>query len=223
MSSPDVSEAGWLRATTIWSLLGILDEWAWGRTPECERKLRLFACAACWLVWDQIAPHAEPRTCVEFAERFAGGDGSKARLRRLQEANESWLDRHRKRFGFDLNLIEVVRAAGVTCEPDLRAWRLLGYHPEGAFTAHSSALYRLLRCIFGNPFRPVGFTPKWRSETAVALAAGIYAERAFDRLPILADALEEAGCDHPDVLTHCRDPKAVHARGCWVADGVLGK
>lgn len=76
--------------------------------------------------------------------------------------------------------------------------------------------------IFGNPFRPVTFDPLWRSETATALAAGIYEERAFDRLPILADALEEAGCDHPDVLNHLRG-SGPHARGCWVVDGVLGK
>jgi hypothetical protein len=80
----------------------------------------------------------------------------------------------------------------------------------------------LLRCIFGNPFRPVSFDPAWITETAVALAAGIYADRALDRLPILADALEDAGCDHPDVLSHCRGPGA-HARGCWVVDGVLGR
>jgi hypothetical protein len=78
----------------------------------------------------------------------------------------------------------------------------------------------LLRDIVGNPFRPVAFDPDWRSETAITLATGIYAERAFDRLPILADALEESGCDHPDVLAHCRDP-GPHARGCWVVDLVL--
>ncbi len=80
----------------------------------------------------------------------------------------------------------------------------------------------LARDIFGNPFRPVAFDPSWRTETVVALASAIYAERAFDRLPILADALEEAGCDHPDVLSHCRG-LGPHARGCWVVDGVLGK
>ncbi len=66
----------------------------------------------------------------------------------------------------------------------------------------------------------------WRSEQeqSEALQAWLVeeAERAFDRLPILADALEEAGCDHPDVLAHCRGP-GPHARGCWVVDLVLGK
>ena len=80
----------------------------------------------------------------------------------------------------------------------------------------------LIRDIFGNPFRPVVFADSWRSETAVALASAIYADRAFDRLPILADALEEAGCDVPEVLTHCRGP-GPHVRGCWVVDLVLGK
>ncbi len=91
-------------------------------------------------------------------------------------------------------------------------------YPEREYKAQSA----LLRCIFGNPFRPVAFADSWRSETAVALATGIYEERAFDRLPILADALEEAGCDHADVLNHLRGP-GPHARGCWVVDGVLGK
>ncbi len=79
-----------------------------------------------------------------------------------------------------------------------------------------------LRCIFGNPFRPITLDPRWQTETVVALATGIYAERAFDRMPILADALEEAGCDHADILSHCRGD-GPHVRGCWVVDLVLGK
>jgi hypothetical protein len=54
------------------------------------------------------------------------------------------------------------------------------------------------------------------------LAEGIYQERAFDRMPILADALQDAGCDNEDVLTHCRQP-GEHVRGCWVVDLVLNK
>jgi hypothetical protein len=78
------------------------------------------------------------------------------------------------------------------------------------------------RDIVGSPFHSVVVNPRWRTETAVALAIGIYADRAFDRLPILADALEEAGCDQQDVLAHCRDA-GEHVRGCWVVDLVLGK
>jgi hypothetical protein len=80
----------------------------------------------------------------------------------------------------------------------------------------------LIRDIFGNPFRAVALEPSWLTSTVVALADGIYAERAFDRLPILADALQDAGCDTGDVLDHCRGP-GPHARGCWVVDLLLGK
>jgi hypothetical protein len=79
-----------------------------------------------------------------------------------------------------------------------------------------------LRDIFGNPFRPVAFNPAWLTSTVLALARGIYDERAFDRMPILADALQDAGCDNDDILTHCRGP-GPHVRGCWVVDLVLGK
>ena len=73
-----------------------------------------------------------------------------------------------------------------------------------------------------NPFRPVTADPRWLTATAVALAQAIYEDRAFDRMPILADALEEAGCDDADVLTHLRGD-GPHARGCWAVDLVLGK
>jgi hypothetical protein len=65
--------------------------------------------------------------------------------------------------------------------------------------------------------------PAWRTTDVVALARGIYEERAFDRMPIMADALQEAGCDNEDILAHCRDTNAPHARGCWVVDLVLEK
>jgi hypothetical protein len=56
----------------------------------------------------------------------------------------------------------------------------------------------------------------------VRLAQGIYEDRAFDRLPVLADALEEAGCDNAEILSHCRGP-GPHVRGCWAVDLSLGK
>jgi hypothetical protein len=90
---------------------------------------------------------------------------------------------------------------------------------EALPTESTAALFRELFC---NPFRPVVFDPRWQSETVLALATGIYAERAFDRMPILADALEDAGCDNAYVLTHCRGP-GPHVRGCWVVDLLLGK
>ena len=90
------------------------------------------------------------------------------------------------------------------------------------FAAERAAQTALVRCIFGNPFRPVTLDPGWITEAVVAVATGIYADRAWDRLPVLADALDDAGCDHPDIISHCRGP-GPHARGCWVVDLVLGK
>lgn len=83
---------------------------------------------------------------------------------------------------------------------------------------------QLLRDIFGNPFRSVTLNPAWRTSNVVALAQSIYDDRAFERLPILAAALEDGGCDNADILNHCRQPSPTeHCRGCWVVDLVLGK
>jgi hypothetical protein len=83
-----------------------------------------------------------------------------------------------------------------------------------------------LHDIFGNPFRPPPvIDPGWLAwnDTRVrSIAQAIYDERAFINLPILADALEDAGCDNPDILNHCRGP-GPHVRGCWVVDLLLGK
>jgi hypothetical protein len=73
---------------------------------------------------------------------------------------------------------------------------------------------RLRQVLLGDPGRPVSLDPSWLSTTVVALARGIYNEGAFDRLPILADALQDAGCDHSEILDHCRGPGS-HV-GCWV-------
>lgn len=82
----------------------------------------------------------------------------------------------------------------------------------------------LVREIFGNPFRPTGLDPRWldwRENTVGRMARVIYRKRCFRNLPILADALEEAGCGDDIILTHCRAP-VDHARGCWVVDLLLG-
>jgi len=79
---------------------------------------------------------------------------------------------------------------------------------------------------FGNEsvdlWRFVGLQPSWLTPTVTSLVTAIDAERAFDRLPILADALEEAGCDNADVLKTCRSTWA-QVYGCWVVDLLLGK
>lgn len=80
----------------------------------------------------------------------------------------------------------------------------------------------VLREVVGNPFRPVLFAPGWRTEAVVALARQVDAGGGFALLPVLADALEDAGCDAADLLAHCRDRQAAHAPGCWAVDLVLG-
>ena len=89
-------------------------------------------------------------------------------------------------------------------------------------TAARKSLCALIRDLFGSPFHPVSIDPAWLTTNVVGLAQAIYEGRAFDRLPILADALEDAGCFHPDVLSHCRGP-GPHVRGCWLVDLLLGK
>lgn len=80
----------------------------------------------------------------------------------------------------------------------------------------------VLRCIVGNPWRPTTSLPHPVSDTVVRLARTIYEERAWDRLPILADALEENGCREAALLEHLRGP-GPHCRGCFALDAVLGK
>jgi hypothetical protein len=72
------------------------------------------------------------------------------------------------------------------------------------------------------PFRSVALAPEWRTPTVVNLAQVIYDEGSFEDLPILGDALEEAGCTDADVLAHCRAP-GPHTRGCRVVDLILNK
>ena len=104
----------------------------------------------------------------------------------------------------------------VTCRPAFTDAR--GTTPEQERKVQAE----LVRCLFGNPFRPVEFRAGWRSEAAARLATAIHADRAFDRLPVLADALEEAGCDAVGLLAHCRHGQS-HARGCRTVDAALGR
>ena len=138
--------------------------------------------------------------------------------------------------------------ADVPGETTASGWRIArGWiDPDGGGDQPAAADY--LRCVIGNPFRPVhrhdggacvrvgGAPPSPYPEphactrlpsacitpTVQALADAIYAGRAFDRLPVLADALEEAGCDNPDLLAHLRGP-GPHVRGCWALDLLLGR
>ena len=110
-------------------------------------------------------------------------------------------------------------------EDERFAWGFFGYDfPGFQETANTifDPLPSLLRDVIGNPFRPLRLDPAWRTSTAVALADSMYSARNFTVAPILADALEDAGCDDPAILEHLRGEN-VHVRGCHVVDAVLGR
>jgi hypothetical protein len=183
---------------------------------QSERKLRLFA-AFCTREYIRLHPDQPGRVVVRWAEvseRYADGVASA----------EEW-DRVRRSIHGRSHAIDPILHA--YCEAEgaggIASYRRVAWERSNEDEAREyQFLARMLRDIFGNPFRPVAFDPAWRSEAVVGIASGIYEERAFERLPILADALQEAGCEHPDILSHCREP-GEHVRGCWVVDLVLGK
>lgn len=110
------------------------------------------------------------------------------------------------------------RAAEAQREEDATALR------EPMRRLHTFDAVELVREIFGNPFRPVTLDPawlQWRNGLIPRTARLIYGKRCFRNLPILADALEEAGCQDAEILNHCRAP-VEHVRGCWVVDFLLG-
>lgn len=101
-------------------------------------------------------------------------------------------------------------------------WKVIPLEGTAPHPAAPPVQATLLRDIYGNPFRPIAFDPRWRTADVRGLAEGIYSDRAFDRLPILADALMDAGCAGEQVIGHCRS-EGLHMRGCWVVDLALGK
>ena len=114
-----------------------------------------------------------------------------------------------------------------TADPD--DWPGLAYLVYAPFTSMAPvytwvppALHcaDLVRDVFGNPYRPAAFSPEWRTETVVAMATGMAAAGDFFPMPVLADALDDAGCTDERILDHCRG-HGPHARGCWVLEAIL--
>jgi hypothetical protein len=162
----------------------------------------------------------DPRSlfAVETAERFADGLASADELRQPKANAERAC-----RAGDDREA-RVRRAAYAVADSPWAVNHQLLYPKNRLGDRKQQA--SLLNDIFGNPFRSLpAIDPTvlaWNDGTVRKLAQGIYDERAFDRLTVLADALEEAGCSDPDILRHCRQP-GEHVRGCWVLDLLLGK
>ena len=87
---------------------------------------------------------------------------------------------------------------------------------------HTARQREVLFDLVGNPFQPIAFDPAWRTSTVLTLARTMLDTGDFSAMPILADALQDAGCEDKSVLTHCRGD-GPHFRGCWVVDGILDR
>jgi hypothetical protein len=214
-----LTEEQWLSTLSPLGLLRHLEQHVIiTRQPGGRRLLRLFCCACCRL---ERARFADAQwQAIEVAERYADGQ---ARKEELQQAFTS-LSRQRppfSSFAYAASPRFAVHSAQLVAVTSFYQLR----DPD----AHSRIGRRqadLLRDLFGNPFRPLpAIDPTWRTwngALVMRLARSIYDEHGFDRLPVLGDALEEAGCTDAGLLEHCR-LASEHARGCWLLDLVLGR
>ncbi len=201
------------------------------------RKFNLLACACLRLEWPLFTDPCA-RWAVETLERYADGEEARPALESALRACQDAVFTFPPRAGWSADAARLVlqeaddpRAAlSAIASVSLKARADGGlvplpcsHDPESPIVlAHCETITAFLRDIFGNPFRPVALDPAWRTPAVLSLAQAIYEDRAFEQLPILADALEEAGCASREVLDHCRGP-GPHVRGCWVVDLVLGK
>jgi hypothetical protein len=211
-----VTEAEWLEARDPLLMLAILEPWA-ADEAITDRQLRLFACACSRRLWHMLADQS--RKDVELAERFVDGQASE------EEITAPCQEIYRAEAGGEL-----------PDEPAVARWCILDGNGYGGPDDYRFEVLRalqakrgakedaaqadLLRDIFGSPFSPVAFDSAWRTEHTVAIASMMYEARDFAAMPILAEALEDAGCDNADILAHCHEP-GVHVRGCWVVDAIL--
>jgi hypothetical protein len=217
-----MNEPEWLACTDPQPMLEYL------RGKISDRKLRLFACANGRRYLDRmyreddrrihehmVIYQEKDRHILDVEERYADGAVPMEALVAAYEAA-----------GND----PVDASDAASFDPYLSAYYINAYYldrfrwgpdqtvPEAVRWAQCA----LLRDLVGNPFRPVaaaadGPTPRTRT-----FARGIYEARAFDHLPLLADALEDAGCPEAELLGHLREP-GPHVLGCWALDFLLGK
>jgi hypothetical protein len=93
---------------------------------------------------------------------------------------------------------------------------------EGLRESHLRMQAAVIRDIIGEAVCPISFDPRWRTSDVMGIARAIYDEKAFARMPILADTLMDAGCEDEQFISHCRG-RGPHVRGCWIVDLVLDK
>jgi hypothetical protein len=212
-----MKEAQWLKTKQKLAVLRQL------KGTLSSRKFRLFACACCRRIWDLISP--KWRTRVEVAEQFVDRKASASEL----DAQFSII--------FHNECKHANLAALQTCAPTLRIVdnacnAAINAKLAAMRTEETAAQHALLADIAGNPFRQAVIDPAWlawNDRTIPRLARAAYEERDLPagtlsetNLAILADALEEAGCNDAGMLTHLRSP-GPHVRGCWALDRLLGR
>jgi hypothetical protein len=223
-----MTEAEWAACTNPTAALTFL------RGQASDRKMRLFAVACCRKLWEFIRDE-RLRKATDVAEQFADAGVTASELRAADESTAGLLtDPVRS----DELTPGELSACWVASESAAEAAEyVLGHCSRKDFDVPYKILlwWRQKRkmatfqlCVFRDlfgllPFRAVAFDPSWRTSDVMLLATGIYEEKAFDRMPILADALQDAGCDNEQMLLHCRDTSLTHVRGCWALDLVLGK
>lgn len=195
-----------------------------------ERKMRLFGCSCCRRIWDLLV-HPGSRAAVETGERYADGDCLRSEMVDVRKLA-------RKAVGVNLP----GRVAGTSHQWAASAAEMVSH--LNSTTAFHTAAFRAAHAlevsgmgtkseehrhqslsfhdIFENYFRPVGFHSSWRTDSAIGIATQMYDSRDFTSMPILADSLQDAGCENETILRHCREP-GPHVRGCWVVDLVLDK
>lgn len=199
------------------------------RSKAGRRKLRLVAVALCrWPhVWELLT--AGRRKNVDELERQAE-DGGRPELTLAPFRSRGYTASSAQYAVETAARPNVVDAIERTLVQDVNAWARNDITPGAIdwqrFYETEEFQRGLFREVFGNPFRKLPPMERawrlWRDGTIVHLAQKIYDTREFEGLPVLADALEEAGCTNTQVLKHCRSPRP-HVRGCWVVDWVLGK
>jgi hypothetical protein len=214
-----MTEEEWLTSTDSPAMLDFL-------SGSENRKLRLFACACCRRVWDLLSDKRS-RVAVRKLEEFADNmEDSRLRRDAYNIANAAFRDIRDSWQNANWSAACAVVCAAYPTVP-LNLYGNLETALEISEKLDRQAMRQMeaniLRHLIPNPFRPVSLAPAWFTSDVLALARGIYDDRAFDRMPILADALQDAGCTNDDVLNHCRDAQQVHVRGCWVVDLLLEK
>jgi len=215
-----MNEQEWLACTDPEPMLEFL------RGKASERKLRLFFCACCRGKHYTICPQG--LAAVTVAEAVADGLVEETLRGETERLIQSLISDDGSWSPYSLISWALHRPIGGSYPLDyVMMWAIPSVLQ--AHLAFSDEITSALSDIFGNPFNPVALEPSWLNPTVRSLAQAAYDNRNLPagtldnvRLAVLADALEEAGCDNADILNHLRQP-GEHVRGCWVLDAILGK